>query len=111
VLAEREAQDAGALGGLTGYGSGSGSGSESEGEPSEEGGDHADSGEGSDDSARVVIIAQAAEEAEPEEPAVRATQEARRAKARQWIQKRRAERAAEVNNQQCTETSSNLSPM
>ena len=99
VLAEREAQ--GALGGLTGYGSGSGSGSESESEHSGGGG-----GNGSgEDSAHMVVIAQTAEE-----PAVRTTQEARRAKAREWAQKRRAERVAGVDNQQDTETSSNLSP-
>ncbi|KAH9064524.1 hypothetical protein EDB87DRAFT_1829227 [Lactarius vividus] len=87
ILAEREAQGAGALGGLTGYGSGS----ESEGEPSGGGGD-------------------VAQEPKPEEPAAGATQEARRAKAREWAQKRRAEQAARVGNQQRTETSSNLSP-
>ncbi|KAH9077777.1 hypothetical protein EDB83DRAFT_2540350 [Lactarius deliciosus] len=90
ILAEREAQDAGALGGLTGYGSGS-------------------EGEGEDDGVRVVI-AQAAQEPEPEEPAAGATQEARRAKAREWAQKRRAEREARADNQQRTETSSNLRP-
>ena len=94
VFAEQEAQGAGALGGLTGYGSGSGS--EGEGEPSAEGGDHADGG---DDSVPVAI-AQITQELEPEEPAVSATQEARRAKAREWAQKRRAERAAGVDNQQ-----------
>ncbi|KAH9045977.1 hypothetical protein EDB84DRAFT_1587066 [Lactarius hengduanensis] len=92
ILAEREAQDAGALGGLTGYGSGS----EGEGESSGGGGD---GGGDSDDGVRVVI-AQAAQEPEPEEPAADATQEARRAKAREWAQKRRAERAARADNQQ-----------
>jgi hypothetical protein len=96
VLAEQEAQGAGALGGLTGYGSESES--ESEGEPSGEGGDHAGSGGGSDDSVRV-LIAQVVQELEPEEPTVRATQEARRAKAREWAQKRRAEQATGVDNQ------------
>jgi hypothetical protein len=98
VLAEREAQ--GALGGLTGYGSGSGS--ESEGEPSSAGGGDDDAGagiDGGEDDVQVVI-----------ETAARTTQEARRAKAREWAQKRRAERAAGVENQQGTETSSNLSP-
>lgn len=93
VLAEREAQ--GALGGLTGYGSGS----ESEGEPSEGGGDDAGAAgsDGGEDNVKMVVI----------EPAARTTQEARRAKAREWAQKRRAERAAGVEK---TETSSNLSP-
>ncbi|KAI9428633.1 hypothetical protein H4582DRAFT_1829989 [Lactarius indigo] len=68
VLAEREAQGAGALGGLTGYGR-------------------------NDDSVQVVNT-QALQEPEPEEPAARATQEARRAKAREWAQKRRAGRVA-----------------
>ncbi len=108
VLAEREAQGAGALGGLTGYGSGSES--EGEGEPSggSEGGDGRDHAGGGDDGVRVVI-ARAAQEHEPEEPAARATQEARRAKAREWVQKRRAEQAAGVDNQQRTDISSNLS--
>ena len=97
VLSEREAQ--GALGGLTGYGSGSGS--ESEGEPSEGREDDAGAAgsDGGEDNVQVVI-----------EPAARTTQEARRAKAREWAQKRRAERAAGVENQQGTATSSNLSP-
>ncbi|KAH9000631.1 hypothetical protein EDB86DRAFT_3063812 [Lactarius hatsudake] len=104
ILAEREAQGAGAgaLGGLTGYGSGS----ESEGEPSGGGGD---GGGGSDDGVRLVV-AQAAQQPETEEPAAGATQEARRAKAREWAQKRRAERAARADDQQRTETSSNLRP-
>ena len=97
VLAEREAQ--GALGGLTGYGSGSASGSESESEHS--GG----SGDGSGEDSAHVVIAQTTEE-----PAVRTTQEARRAKAREWAQKRRAERAVGMDGQEGTETSSNLSP-
>lgn len=100
ILAEQEAQGAGALGGLTGYGSGS----ESEGESSGGGGD---GGGGSDGGVRVVI-AQAAQEPEPEELAAGAMQEVRRAKAREWAQKRRAERAD--NQQQRTETSSNLRP-
>ncbi|KAH8987617.1 hypothetical protein EDB92DRAFT_2015019 [Lactarius akahatsu] len=106
ILAEREAEGAGvgALGGLTGYGRGSES--EGEGEPSGGGGD---GGGGSDDGVRVVV-AQAAQEPEPEEPAAGVTQEARRAKAREWAQKRRAERAARADNQQRTETSSNLRP-
>lgn len=109
VLAEQEAQEAGALGGLTGYGSGSES--EGEGEDEPRGEDRHDTGGAgdSDDSVRVVT-AQAAQELKPEEPAVRTTQEARRAKAREWIQKRRAERAAGVDNQQQTDISSNLSP-
>ncbi|KAH9171900.1 hypothetical protein EDB89DRAFT_2220304 [Lactarius sanguifluus] len=93
ILAEQEAQGAGALGGLTGYGSGSES--EGEGEPSGGGGD---GGGGSDDGVQEPV---------PEEPAAGTTQEARRAKAREWAQKRRAERA---DNQQRTETSSNLRP-
>lgn len=90
VLAEREAQ--GALGGLTGYGSGSGSESEHSG----------GSGDGSGEDSAHVVIAQTAEE--------RTTQEARRAKAREWAQKRRAERAVGMDGQEGTETSSNLSP-
>ncbi|KAF8273607.1 hypothetical protein EI94DRAFT_1715401 [Lactarius quietus] len=107
VLAERETQ--GALGGLTGYGSGSESEDEDEDEDElgGQGGDDAGAG-GSEDV--QVAIAQAAQEPEPEEPAVLTTQEARRAKAREWAQKRRAERAAGVDNQQNIETSSNLSP-
>lgn len=96
VLAEREAQ--GALGGLTGYGSGSGS----ESEHSEGSGD--DTGIGGGEDSAHVVIAQTADE-----PAVHTTQEARRARAREWAQKRRAERAAGVDSQQGTETSSNLS--
>ena len=97
VLAEREAQ--GALGGLTGYGSGS----ESEGESSGGGGDDTSAGGdgGGEDSAQVAIT---------QEPAVLTTQEARRAKAREWAHKRRAERAAGADNQQGTETCSDLSP-
>lgn len=114
VLAEREAQGAGALGGLTGYGSGSES--EGEGEPSGGGrdgggGDDRDNAGGDGDSSDSVraVIAQATQwrEPEPEEPAVRATQEARRAKAREWAQKRRVERAAGVDDQERNETSSN----
>ncbi|KAN0136960.1 hypothetical protein V8E53_005401 [Lactarius tabidus] len=100
VLVEREAQ--GGLGGLTGYGSGS----ESESEAEHSGGDEDDAGAGGSEDSVQVAIAQTAEE-----PAVLTTQEARRAKAREWAQKRRAERAtAGVDSQQGTETSSNLSP-
>jgi hypothetical protein len=102
VLAEREAQ--GALGGLTGYGSGSESESENDAESSEGGRDDTGGVSGGEDRVQVVVAETA------EEPTVLTTQEARRAKAREWAQKRRAERAAGVESQQGTETSSNLSP-
>lgn len=83
MLAEREAQNAGALGGLTGYGSVSGSEDEAE--------DH-DGGGG------VTERVQALEEAQgvSEELALRTAQEARRAKAREWAEKRRAAKALTV---------------
>lgn len=102
VLAEREAQ--GALGGLTGYGSGSEGESENDAESSEGGRDDTGGVSGGEDRVQVVVAETA------EEPTVLTTQEARRAKAREWAQKRRAERAAGVESQQGTETSSNLSP-
>ena len=85
MLAEREVQNAGALGGLTGYGSVSGSEDEAE--------DH-DGG----DSGGVTERVQALEEAQgvSEELALRAAQEARRAKAREWAEKRRAAKALPV---------------
>ena len=92
VLAEREAQNAGALGGLTGYGSGSDSGDG-------DGGADADGASATEyaptpmggalDVQDQAILG----EAEPEELAVRAAQEVRRAKAREWAEKRRAAKA------------------
>ena len=84
MLVEREAQDAGALGGLTGYGSASASEDEAE--------DHV----GSDDD--VTERVQALEEAQgvSEELALRVAQKARRAKAREWAEKRRAAKALAI---------------
>jgi hypothetical protein len=84
MLAEQEAQNAGALGGLTGYGSASASENEAE--------DH-DSGGGD-----VTEHVQALEEAQgvSEELALRVAQEARRAKAREWAEKRRAAKALAI---------------
>jgi hypothetical protein len=98
VFEEREkTQSAGALGGLTGYGSGS------EGDADDDGG----GGGGDDDvvdgsvdnvTEHTQVLEGAAEdgqtqEAQSEEVALRATQEARRAKAREWADKRRAAKA------------------
>jgi hypothetical protein len=95
VLAEQEqekAQGPGALGGLTGYGSGSEDDADGEDEDEDE------------DEVRVEVIehAQVLEEApedlqeaqpDSEEIALRMAQEARRAKAREWAEKRRAAKA------------------
>jgi|SRR6266850_2495197 len=88
MLAEREAQNAGALGGLTGYGSASAS--EDEAEDHDGGG----GGGGGDVTERV----QALEEAQgvSEELALRVAQEARRAKAREWAEKRRVAKALAI---------------
>jgi hypothetical protein len=91
VFAEREVQNAGALGGLTGYGSGSGSESEDGtggGASEEEGTEHALP-------VRMGAVQDARDEAVrgEAEPTVRAVQEARRAKAREWAEKRRAAKA------------------
>jgi hypothetical protein len=93
ALAEQEAQSAGALGGLTGYGSGSGSGGEDDVEDEGSGGD---GGDGVDEHALELGVPpglQAAPETPAEELKLRAAQEARRAKAREWAEKRRASRA------------------
>ncbi|KAI9436818.1 hypothetical protein F5148DRAFT_1356197 [Russula earlei] len=95
VVVEREAQRAGALGGLTGYGSGSEGESEDEAEAKGGGGD----GVAVDVQAQVLEGSpddQAAQEAQPEELALRAAQEVRRAKARVWAEKRRAAKAIAV---------------
>lgn len=87
VLAEREAQSSGALGGLTGYGSGS------------EDDDAVDEG-GGGVTEPVPVLEEASDVQSPqeaaqseEELALRVAQEARRAKAREWAEKRRAARA------------------
>jgi hypothetical protein len=98
VFEEREkTQSAGALGGLTGYGSGS------EGDADDDdggGGGDDDVVDGSVDNVteHTQVLEGAAEdgqtqEAQSEEVALRATQEARRAKAREWADKRRAAKA------------------
>ena len=94
VLAEREVQSAGALGGLTGYGSES----ESESQDGADGGASEEGGTEHTPSLRMGAIPDAngeavREEAEPEELTARAVQEVRRAKAREWAEKRRAAKA------------------
>jgi hypothetical protein len=95
VLEEQEkVQSAGTLGGLTGYGSGSE-------DDAEDGDDDDDAVDGSSDNVteRTQVLEGAAEdgqaiqEAQSEEVALRAAQEARRAKAREWAEKRRAAKA------------------
>jgi hypothetical protein len=94
MLVEQEAQSAGALGGLTGYGSVSGSEDEAE-------DDDSDGGDGGV-TERVQVLEEAPgvhspqEAAQSEELALRAAQEARRAKAREWAEKRRAAKALAV---------------
>jgi len=92
---EREkAQSADALGGLTGYGSGS---EEDDAEDDNVG----DAVDGSSDNVteRTQVLegaaedGQATQEAQSEEVALRVAQEARRAKAREWAEKRRAAKA------------------
>jgi hypothetical protein len=97
VLAEREkAQSAGALGGITGYGSGS---EEDEEDDDDIDGDEVRVGSGGVTEHAEVLgeeapeDGQATQEAEPEELALRTAQEARRAKAREWAEKRRAAKA------------------
>jgi hypothetical protein len=99
VLEEQEkAQSAGGLGGLTGYGSGS------EEEDTEDnngagGGDDAVDGGSDNVTERTQMLegdaedGQATQEAQSEEVALRAAQETRRAKAREWAEKRRAAKA------------------
>ena len=95
VLEEQgKAQSAGALGGLTGYGSGSEDGAEGD-----DGDDDAVNGSSDDDTERTQVLEGAAEdeqatqETQSEEVALRATQEARRARAREWAEKRRTAKA------------------
>jgi hypothetical protein len=93
VLAEREAQSSGALGGLTGYGS------EGEGEDEEvaDGGPAGPAGVTEPvpvlGEASNVQSPQQAAQSDEQELALRAAQEARRAKAREWAEKRRAAKA------------------
>lgn len=89
---EREkAQNAHALGGLTGYGSGS--------EEDDAEDDGAVDGSSDNVTERTQVLEGAAEgeqatqEAQSEEVALHAAQEARRAKAREWAEKRRAAKA------------------
>ena len=95
--AEREkAQSAGALGGLTGYGSGSEDDAEDDNDS-----DGAVDGTSDNVTERTQVLEGSAEdgqatrefEAQSEEDALRAAQEARRAKAREWTEKRRAAKA------------------
>lgn len=95
--AEREkAQSAGALGGLTGYGSGSEDDAEDDNDS-----DGAVDGTSDNVTERTQVLEGSAEdgqatrefEAQFEEDALRAAQEARRAKAREWAEKRRAAKA------------------
>ena len=93
VLAEQEAQSSGVLGGLTGYGSGS-----DDDDAVDEGADG--DGDGVAEPAPVlgeeapnVSSPQEAAQSEEQELALRAAQEARRAKAREWAEKRRADKA------------------
>jgi hypothetical protein len=99
VLEEREkAQGADALGGLTGYGSGSevdDAEDDGAGAGAVAGGDAVDSGTDNVTERTQVVEGtaengQATQEAQSEEVALRAAQEARRAKARESAEKRRA---------------------
>ncbi len=95
VLEEREnAQSAGALGGLTGYGSAS----DDDAEDDKDGGDDeikVNNGDGVTEHAQVLggTLEDEQVNQEPEEVALRTAQEARRAKAREWAEKRRAAKA------------------
>jgi hypothetical protein len=101
VLEEREkAQSAGGLGGLTGYGSGSNEDdAEDDNGGGGGGGSDAVNSIGDNVTERTQVLEGAAEdeqatqEAQSEEVALRAAQEARRAKAREWAEKRRAAKA------------------
>lgn len=92
VLAEREAQSSGALGGLTGYGSGS---------EDEDDDDAVDEGGGGGVTEPATVLREAshvqspqqAAQSDEQELALRAAQEARRAKAREWAERRRAAKA------------------
>jgi len=114
LVTEQEAQKARALGGLTGYGSGSNSsnsGSEDDEEDKDEdGGD--DVATERDRPAQVLGEEQASDvqvqldqeaQPEPEELALRTAQEARRAKARQWAEKRRSDKALAFTTVQQTQ--------
>ena len=97
VMEEREAQSAGALGGLTGYGSGS---EEDDAEDDNDGGSGGDAVGSSDNviertqlSEGAAEEGQATKEEQSEEVPLQATQEARRAKAREWAEKRRTAKA------------------
>jgi hypothetical protein len=99
VLEEREkAQSAGALGGLTGYGSGG----EEDDDAEDDNGDAVD-GSADDVTERTQVLQGAAEDGHVIQEAqfvLRAAQEARRAKAREWAEKRRAAKAlADGENQ------------
>ena len=95
VLAEREAQSSGALGGLTGYGSGSEDDDDDDDDAVDEGGG---SGGGTEPApvlreAPNVQSPPEAAQSDEQELALRVAQEARRVKAREWAEKRRAARA------------------
>lgn len=100
VLQEQEkAQSAGALGGLTGYGSGS-----EEDDAEDNNGSGGDAVDGSSDNVIELTQAlegapagdgQASQETQLEEVTLRAAQEGRRVKAREWAEKRRAAKALE----------------
>ena len=97
VVVEREkVQAAAALGGLTGYGSGSEGDAEDDDKDDDEDDIRVDGG-GVTEHAQILEEAprdqQVAQEAQPEEFALRTAQEARRAKAREWAEKRRAAKA------------------
>jgi len=101
VFEEREkVQSAGTLGGLTGYGSGSEE-DDAEDDDGGGGGGGGDAVDGSSDNVTkhtqvlegAAEDGQARQEAQSEEVALRVTQEARRAKAREWAEKRRAAKA------------------
>ena len=89
VLAERDAQSSGALGGLTGYGSGS----EDDNDAMDEGGGGVTEPAPVPREASNVQFPQEAAQSDEQELALRAAQEARRTKAREWAEKRRAARA------------------
>jgi len=99
VMTEREkAQSAGALGGITGYGSGSGSEDDAEDDGNDDENEVGVGGGGVTERAQVLgeealEDRQATQDAQLEEFALRTAQEARRAKAREWAEKRRAAKA------------------
>ena len=96
MVVEREkAQGAAALGGLTGYGSGSEGDAEDDDKDEDEDEIHAGGGGVTDTQIleEVPEDQQVTQETQPEEFALLAAQEARRAKAREWAEKRRAAKA------------------